>query len=296
MTSTRPLPSRLLPAALLLCLSACGKPTYRSDKLAESVRDICRKEYKFDVSAHLAGRTLYAVIEPQALVGADLGLDRKTVERLYDTLLTVTRVALSTDAPIDYLVVRAKDANTGATLTLLRYVPDIKYYFYMRISRSDFEKRGILEIDAADAKEDPDAFHDITRTEFMARLAASSLQQKITYNPLVSVFVRVHRVKGEVKGGILTLRLNKYQRLTKDDEGEEDKTGATDVSDPLLRRSVVEDVGNMLNKYDKEGQITGVRVVEDTGRVLFSFSRADLMKAHADIPKKKLFGIEVEEE
>lgn len=290
---TPKLPFRRLLPALLLCLSACGGPTYRTDRLEDAVREICRKEYKFDVTAKLVGRTLYAVIAPQALVGADLGLDKKTVERLYDALLTVTRVALSTDAQVDYLVVRAKDANTGATLTLLRHVPDIKYYFYMRISRSDFEKRGILEIDAADPKGAAPDFHDVTPAEFMARLAASSLQQKITYNPLVSVFVRVHRVKGDVTDGVLTLRLDKFQRLSAD-EGEEG--GEKGAADPLLRRSVVEDVGGMLLKYDKEGLIRRIRVVEDQGRVMFDFTREELLKAQKELPKKKLFGIEVEEE
>jgi hypothetical protein len=284
-----PLTLLRLPAALLL-LSACGGPTYKADRLEEAVRDICWKEYGFDAQAHRAGKTLYAVIEPQALVGPDLGLDKKTIERLYDTLLTVTRVTLSTDAEIDYLVVKARDANTGVTLTLLRQVADIKRYFYMRISRADFEKRGILEIDPAGAPED---YHDVDPREFMARLAASALQQKITYNPLVSVFMRVHRVKGAFRNGVLDIRLDKFQKLSAPGEegGEEE-----DPTEDLLRRSVVEDVGALLRKYDQKENVKEVRVSEEGGRTLFSLKRKELLDAEAALPRKKILGIPVENE
>lgn len=231
-------------------------------------------------------------------MGVDLGLDRKTIERLYDALLTVTRVSLSTDAPIDYLVVKAKDANTGVTLTLLRYVPDIKRYFYMRISRADFEKRGVLEIDGAEQADEPASWHDIGPEEFMARLAASSLQQKITYNPLVSVFVRVHRVKGSFANGVLSIRLDKFQRLTAgEEEGDGETPGLSSASDDMVRRSVIEDVGNILRKYDPDKTVRRVQLSEeDGGRVLLDMSREELLEERAKMPVKKILGIPVEDE
>ena len=42
---------RLLPAIPLLALSACFRPSYSRDKVAEHVQDICRREYKMDVTA-----------------------------------------------------------------------------------------------------------------------------------------------------------------------------------------------------------------------------------------------------
>ena len=254
------------------------------------MRDICRREYKFNASARLVGKTLYAAIAPQRLVGADLGLDRKTVERLYDALLTVTRVALSTDAKVDYLVVRAKDANTGVVVTLLRSVPDIKWYFYMRISRADFETRGVMEIAGPEGPEkpdDPSVFHDVTTGEFMARLTASRLQQKISYNPLVSVFLRVHRVKGTFADGALTIVLDKFQRLA--GAGTPDAAPPVDTSTELLRRSVVETAGDVVVKYDDVKSVRRLLVVEDNGKVLFDFSRAELLAAHKKIPKKKIW-------
>jgi hypothetical protein len=273
-------------AALLLpLLSACTKPSYRADRLEEAVRDICLREYKFAAVGKLAGKTLYASIAPQNIVGADLGIDRKTVERLYDTLLTVTRVALSTNAKVDYLIVKAKDTNTGVTLTLLRYVPDIKWYFYMRISRADFENRGVLEIDDAETNQDASTWHDVTLPEFSARLAASRLQQKITYNPLVSIFVRVHRVRGAFDGGVVTLSLDKYQPVGGLSVGKSAPEALP--SDELLRRNVLEVMDDILKKYDRDKVIHRVRVVEDGGRAVLDYSREELFEAWRKLPKKK---------
>ncbi len=259
------------------------------------MRDVCRREYHFDVTARPVGKTLYISCAPQHLVGADLGLQKETIERLYDALLTATRVALSTDAKIDFLVVKAKDSNTGVTVTLVRYVPDIKWYFYMRISRADFEDRGILEIENADAAQDPANWKDITLHEFMARLAASRLQQKITYNPLVSVFVRVHRVEGIFKDGVLTLRLDKFERLGSDVRS---KNGH-DAMDDILRQTVVSRVADAVEKYDDPRAVDRIRVVEgedagpkgsadvSDGRVMFDFSREELLAEKKKLPKTK---------
>jgi hypothetical protein len=275
----------LLPAVLsLLFLSACGKPTYQADRLDEAVRDICKREYDFDASARTVGKTLYASIKAQRLVTPELGLQKETIERLYDALLAVTRVALSTDAKIDFLVVKARDASTGVTLTLVRYVPDIKWYFYMRISRADFESRGIMEIDAGETPDDPASWKDISMEEFIARLAASMLQQKITYNPLVSASLRVHKVQGTFKDGVLTVRMDKFERVAR--EGRK-AARLPNAADEVLRRVVVERVGDVVQKYDEKRSVQRVRVVDDQARAMFDFSREELLAAFKKLPKSE---------
>lgn len=218
------------------------------------------------------------------------------MERLYDTLLTVTRVTLSSNAEVDFLVVRSEDADTGSVITILRYVPDIKWYFYMRISRADFEGRGVMEIDRAPKAKEGETrekdFHDIPKTEFMARLAASKLQQKITYNPLVSVFVRVHRITGSFQDGVMTLRMDKTQRLIADsteEEGDGDRVEEAPVSpeDAFLKDRFIKVAGDVLNRYDDEEVVREVRVVESDGKVVFDFTRRELLTARKNLPKTK---------
>jgi hypothetical protein len=147
-----------------------------------------------------------------------------------------------------------------------------------------------MEIDSPEGAGKPDdsvLFHDVTNGEFMARLTASRLQQKISYNPLVSVFLRVHRVKGTFADGALTIVLDKFQRLTSPAA-----TGAVppvDTSNELLRRSVVEAAGDVVEKYDDAKSVQRLRVVEDNGQVLFDFSREELLAARKKIPRKKIW-------
>jgi hypothetical protein len=60
-------------------------------------------------------------------------------------MLSGTRASLSTDAKVDFLSVRVADPRLGSSITLLRYVPDIKgILIYMRYSRDDFEDRRLV--------------------------------------------------------------------------------------------------------------------------------------------------------
>src|SRR5262245_8275144 len=74
-------PWSLIPA-LLLSLSGCLSPSYPKDRLEESVREICRKEYGLEVTAHLVGKTLYCRNVIHGLVGDDLDMEPKKFEAL----------------------------------------------------------------------------------------------------------------------------------------------------------------------------------------------------------------------
>jgi hypothetical protein len=257
----------------ILLLSGCLRPTYRAGTIEESVRKICRKEYGFDPVARKMGKTLYVRF---AIEGASLqGLDRNAAKKLNGALLTVTRVALSADVPIDFVAVQAAYGE-GSVLTFLRYVPDIKAYFYNRISRGELEARGIMEIDAGDAAEAPEKWHDVSMQEFVARLSSSQLQQGLSANPLASVLSQVGRVRGKIEGGALILRVEKG----------ESESEAGDF-DALLRRAAVDKVGNALERYDGEGLLRRVRIVENKGRTLFDVSREQILAERAALPKKR---------
>ena len=52
------MPRRALALLLLCLLPACGSPSYPKDRVAESLVDLCRREYKLDVKAQMEGTTL----------------------------------------------------------------------------------------------------------------------------------------------------------------------------------------------------------------------------------------------
>src|SRR3712207_6141900 len=116
-------------------------------------------------------------------------------------MLSSTRVALSSDADVQFLVVKLRDARLGTTITLLRHFPDIKSFYYMQISRSDFDDRLVMETGASEAEEGAARGRDITMTEYLARLMASRLTRQFSENPLVSAFLQIRRIEGTYADG-----------------------------------------------------------------------------------------------
>jgi hypothetical protein len=56
---------------ILLLLSGCSPastPTYTKENIAQSIQDICKKEYNLDVKAHLAGDTLWVYLAVEDLL------------------------------------------------------------------------------------------------------------------------------------------------------------------------------------------------------------------------------------
>lgn len=246
--------------------------------MPEAVHDLCKKEQKLDVQARLVGKTLYLTCSLDGLIGLDLDFQKEALETLEGVMLSGTRAALSTDAKVDFLSMKVKDARLGSAITLLRYIPDIKGLIYMRYSRNDFEDRLVLETDGAEVSPDDQAsLHDITLPEFIARLVSSRLHRQLTGNPLVSVFLRISQVRGRVEEGVLILRLERaeHDALT---------LSTTDV----LEAAVAEVAVDVTKKFDPDGLlIQDVRVEENNGHVLWQKPLRALQDRVKTTEKKK---------
>ncbi|HRY29128.1 MAG TPA: hypothetical protein P5079_03730 [Elusimicrobiota bacterium] len=271
----------LWPALFSLTGVAClNRPTYTKDDLAASVQRLCQKEYGFKAEARLVGKTLYVVTALDGLVGRDLGLQRETMEKLEGAVLSSTRVALSTNADLNYLVVKARDSRLGVTVTILRYLPDVKSLLYMRISRSDFMDRQVQETENALEPESPESWHDVTMMEFQARLVASRLQRLFSENPLIAVFLQVRRVEGVFVDGTLSLRLDKF----------ENEPGTNFLVEEILRTAVEDTVRDVVKKYNLRGILKHVRVSDDADRRLLDLEVEELMsRPPSPAPPKGVF-------
>ncbi|MGQ0644839.1 MAG: hypothetical protein ACT4O3_05045, partial [Elusimicrobiota bacterium] len=266
------LPKGRISASLLLALFAGGcslqKPSYTKEKLAEAVLELCRKEYGLEATARFTGKTLHVACDLEGLVGDDLNLKEQTLNKLEGAMLSSTRVALSTDADVNFLILRVRDPRLGVNVTLLRYLPDIKSLIYMRISRSDFEDRLVMETETSLNPEPPEAWTDIPMTEFWARLIASRLQRQFSGNPIVSAFLRIQKVTGTFKGGTLMLLLDEFQN--------EPTTNI--LIQEILRNAVEGAVADVVNKYQSAGIIRSVMVSSEDGRVLLEAKTEDILK------------------
>jgi len=134
-----------------LLVTACDwkvKPSFPADQIAPSMQTILKRDYQLKAASRHAGSSLQTFVWRVGLLSRkDQDLSREAGEVLQNILLTATRVALSTDAPLDFIEVKMADVLTGTTITLWRYVPDIRDSMYQRIGDEEYYNRLVMEID-----------------------------------------------------------------------------------------------------------------------------------------------------
>ncbi len=139
----------------VIALSACRiKATYPASRLAISLRNICAKEYKLDIETRQTERSLQAHVWKIGLFRGDTedlqGMSRESMKSLQDVLLSATRIALSTDADLDFIEIRVADVLTGASMTIWRYVPDIKDSMAQRYGEMEYFSRLVVDVKPGD--------------------------------------------------------------------------------------------------------------------------------------------------
>ncbi|MBI4368239.1 MAG: hypothetical protein HY588_02485 [Candidatus Omnitrophica bacterium] len=154
----------LLSLAIVMGFSGCNSATYPEDKVAASIQEICRKEYKIEnVEVQFAGKTIgvflplkklfTANVKEEILSGNINNLDSlfepepEAMDQLENVLFTISRVLLSSDRPIDFYELQATDVeSTGLQLVLMGYVPDVRRVRLWDISRTEYRKRVLHEL------------------------------------------------------------------------------------------------------------------------------------------------------
>lgn len=127
-------------------VSGCG-PTYPKEHVDSSIIDLCKKEYDVDVEVKIAGKTLGVYIPLGGLINENLAVDSHAIGKVDDVIMSVSRVALSTDADFNFYVVVAQDPLIPELeLVIIRYVKDVKRFLVTDISRSEYFNRMITEI------------------------------------------------------------------------------------------------------------------------------------------------------
>lgn len=254
---------RLLPAIPLLALSGCFHPSYSKDRLAEHVQDICRREYKMDVTARFVDGTLYVRHVLDDLVGDNLELKPKKLDALDNLLRVTNRVGQSTDATVEHLVLQLQDRKLGTRLDLLQRFADYESLRNVRISQEEFQSRLAIEWVKGGANEPPEK--GISLPEFMARLTAARLHRHMTGNPFVNVLLGVQSVTGTVRDKVLILTVHR---------GEDD---VESVSADVLTNAAADAAREVCRKYDPEhALLTDVRLQSPRGKKLWRASLKEL--------------------
>ncbi|MBI1870246.1 MAG: hypothetical protein HYS07_03530 [Chlamydiae bacterium] len=129
------------------CIPGCGKPSFPREEVINSVKQICHDEYHLDVQTRIVGENLGTYVVLESIFDRQQGLTKEASEHLGDILLGVSRVSLSTDAPICFYTVIAADKTIpGVEAVFVRYVDDLKRYYLGNISREDFFQRMMIDV------------------------------------------------------------------------------------------------------------------------------------------------------
>jgi len=127
----------------LLGLIGCNKPTYPAGKIKESILKLCKDEYKLDnVKVKIAGSTLGVYIPVEGLIDPNLKLNQKAGEKIENVALSIHRVVTSTDDPLKFYILTARDTKTtGAEFILTGFIYDVIRVRLYDISRGEYFQR-----------------------------------------------------------------------------------------------------------------------------------------------------------
>ena len=126
--------------------SGCA-PTYPKDKLAQTLINVCKKEYDVEIQAKLVGKTIVVFIPLDELFDLKLDILPEAVEKIEDVILTTSRALFSTDAEVDfYMIIAADVKTTAAEVFLVRYMDDVYKFMHGWINREDYSGRILWQI------------------------------------------------------------------------------------------------------------------------------------------------------
>ena len=115
--------------------------------MGESVIELCKDEYNIDIKASIIGKTLAIYLPLTNLFDITLSLSENAQDKVQDVLLGASRAVLSTDADIIFYCVIAQDIRLPEIqLVIVKYTDDVKRVFFRDISRGEYFKRTLIDI------------------------------------------------------------------------------------------------------------------------------------------------------
>lgn len=152
--------------SMVLFAAACGEVTYPKETLRESVIKLCKDEYNLDVDVSFVGNTLVIYLPLPNLFDITFHINKDCWEKISNILLNARRVALSTDADIKFYCVITQDVRLPEIqLVIVNYVEDIKRVLYWHISRDEYFKRTLKDLN-----ENPQARKEKTITDVFNKM------------------------------------------------------------------------------------------------------------------------------
>ncbi|MDR2426360.1 MAG: hypothetical protein LBD46_04170 [Endomicrobium sp.] len=195
---------------LLISLSACYGVSYPKGDIIGSLEALIKKESGTDCKAYVVGKSLYLDMPLEGLTSKDQNKVNDAIKKMQNAVMAITRVTLSSDSDIKYMVVSAFSPEKSVSFRILQNIDDVKSYLYMRISRGDYESRNLFEIEGPEMTavllEDR---HDITDNEYVGRMIVSQINMAARTNPFLGALISMLQLRySDVKDGVLYISLS----------------------------------------------------------------------------------------
>ncbi|MDP3804130.1 MAG: hypothetical protein Q8Q87_01100 [Candidatus Omnitrophota bacterium] len=146
---------------LLVTATGCG-PTYPEERFKESIIKVCKKEYKLDVKVETIGHTIAIYVPLENLIDFTFAITKSASEKINDVILSVSRVALSTDAKFDFYCIIAHDIRIPEIqIVIIKTVDDVKRFLLNDISRGEYSKRMLIDIRVSPQSEKERAIKEV---------------------------------------------------------------------------------------------------------------------------------------
>ncbi|MDR1417847.1 MAG: hypothetical protein LBI80_01595 [Endomicrobium sp.] len=240
--------------AVFLCAS-CGV-TYKKEEISQDLQALIKKECGLDSNVVVIGKTLYLDIVIDKFISNDNKIVFQTIKTIQTTNLAIVRVVLSSDSNIQYMVGTAFDKNKILAFRIVQNIDDIKSYFYMRISRSDYESRNLIELAGGSsfAARMVNDKHDITKDEFVGRLIASQINMMIRTNLLYGALI------GAMQMQYIGIKGNELYFLV--------LGTVNSVVEPIIQEALQSDLESYVNKY--QVSFNSIKAINQNGKVIFN--------------------------
>ncbi len=180
----------------VIALSSCGGASYPKENITQLLEELVMKESGEASKASIVGKTLYLDVELAGLASQEQSEAMEAVRKMQSAAFAVTRVILSSDSDIKYMVLNVYDPGKNIAFRLFQSIDDIKSYMYMRISRSDYESRNVFEIEGpGSAQQAVDNKYDLSLEEYVARMISANVSMASRSNPFMGALMSALNLK-----------------------------------------------------------------------------------------------------
>ena len=214
----------LLLSALAIFLSACSariEPTYKEKDIPSIIKNICKEEYKLDVTTQRANNTIWIYAPLNKILNKDYGIkedkifDEEIMDKLRNIISTIGRVLISSDNTPEFFVFTASDIKLGIDYTMIGSVLDIKKSYADFIPWTEANRRYVNRFRASpEAIGDTTGFHitpyNITLGDFLAEQIAQRIGGRFQDEELKNYF-KVDKYEGKFNDGAFSFEYSVTQ-------------------------------------------------------------------------------------